>query len=252
MIRLAFALALASLAAAITALPASAQISLVPTRLVLDDRQTSDYFTVRNTTGETLRYRVELVDLVMQEDGSVVAGEHDAVAADFLRYGPRVITLPPFGEASVRMQKRPGAPAGELRNHVRFEPVSLPAETAATPEQALARVEVRLLIQAPVVLRSGPADLTVGLADPQLVTAEGGVRRLRIALTRSGRWSSYGDLQVLQGERIIVQRRGLAVYPERDRIEVELDLPADASGPVSIVFSDRYLPDRVARMRLDL
>ncbi|WP_300532068.1 hypothetical protein [Maricaulis sp.] len=252
MIRFLTRLAFAGLATAMAALPASAQISLVPTRLVLDERQASDYFTVRNTTGETLRYRVELVDLVMQEDGRVVAGDHDAGAADYLRYGPRVITLPPYGEASVRMQRRPGAPAGELRNHVRFEPVSLPIEEDEMPEQAVARVEVRLLIQAPVLIRSGPADLTVGLADPRLVTDATGARRLRIALTRSGAWSSYGDLQVLQGDRVIAQRRGLAVYPERDRIEVEIDLPGDASGPVSIVFSDRYLPDRVARMRFDL
>ena len=76
--------------------PASGQISVVPTRLVLDERHASDYFTLRNTTNETLRYRVSLTDLVMEEDGRVVDGTHNGAADDFLRFGPRVVVLPPW------------------------------------------------------------------------------------------------------------------------------------------------------------
>ena len=103
-----------------------------------------------------------------------------------------------------------------------------------------------------MIIRTGPVDLDVGLANPRLLVGENETRQLLVDLTRSGAWSAYGDLLVRQGDVVLAERRGLAVYPERDHITVALDLPSTASGPVTIHYSDRYLNEQVTSLQFNL
>ena len=99
----------------------SAEMMLVPTRIVLENSDHYATVTVKNSGDGIGRYRIELIDASMEEDGGVKLrddGSRDPFSAlDLLSISPRSMTLKPDDYQTIRiLVKNPaGLAPGEYR-----------------------------------------------------------------------------------------------------------------------------------------
>lgn len=217
---------------------------ITPNKLILNEYEASNYFTVQNTTSRPIRYRVSLIPLIMNDQGQLEEGLLEHSAEPYLRFGPRVITLPPGTAQSVRLQAMPRRPQGEFRAHLNFEPIEAPAPVAdSSNENASFGVSIMMNYKLPVILRSGPEDLSLNFEGAQLTTnLENGNNQLNLIAYRQGSWSAQGELRLSQNGQLLL-RSALTVYENLDHLDLHLDLPAgtqiDPSLPITLEYTDK-------------
>lgn len=234
-----FPLAAALVAAILAPVPASAELLVAPTRVVLSADARSSELVLVNKGTETAAFRIAIENRRMREDGSLEdAGEArpgEQFADDKLRYSPRQLVLEPGARQVVRiMATAPGAlDPGEYRSHLRLmsAPVSagttqVAGEPAADNSLSIELVAIRS-ITIPVILRVGALDATVTMDSAAMAGDSGD--QLVVRLTRSGSRSTYGDVSfTVDGEKAPAWLvRGVAIYTPNTSRDVIVPLPAD-------------------------
>lgn len=260
--RLSFGLALA---ATVATAPAVAQGDLLvaPTRVVISGGGTTEVI-LSNIGSKPSTYRIGLELRRMTPDGDLddveeaQANVTEQAAMGMIRYAPRRITLAPGAPQSVRISARPGPelPDGEYRVHMSFraipDPVSVEQAAAADTGQGFQiRLQPVYGVTIPVIVRKGQLEAAATIANPQVVRNGSGAV-LKLDLTRKGARSVYGELVVSArgAKEPVLVARGIAVYPELERRNVELQLSAEQAakfkGPLR--FEYREMPENGGKL----
>ncbi len=255
--------ACAALAGAISATPTSAQGDLLvaPTRIILDGRRGTEVI-LSNVGSDEATYRIGLELRRMTEDGQLVdVDEKDANAVEkaalsMIRYAPRRITLPPGQPQAVRIAARPGAdiPDGEYRVHMSFRAIPKPRPVTQAADKAEG-IKINLIpiygVTIPIIVRHGRIEATVAINDPKVVTGETGPE-LRLAMSRSGESSTYGELRVVRpgSSEPVFMARGVAIYSEVGERRMQFPLSAEQAAQMKgqLRFEYREMPEAGGRL----
>lgn len=229
------------------ACPAAAQgfgdLVVSPTRVELEGRNRSATVTLTNRGSETALFRISLIAMEMDEQGSLKAVDQPPAgmmtAEELVRYAPRQVDIPPGGTQTVRLilRKPTELAAGEYRSHMFFRAVPPEDAGRAVDEKAgQGGVSVKLTpifgITIPVIVRHGDLDLKVAMSDFAVVPDKE-KKKLTFKLSRQGTKSAYGDVKVEYlpaggGAPVVVgEVTRLAVFtPNTDRmVEVPIVVP---------------------------
>lgn len=255
--------ALVTLALALAAPLALADLSLYPTRIVLEKNQRAAQVELMNNGTAPETYRINLVNRRMGEMGEFIAleapGPGDQFADPLLRYSPKQVTVQPGSSQTVRILVRKPADLapGEYRSHLQFDRVADAAgatsvEQASTPGDKGIGVVITALVGAsiPVIVRQGDTQASATLSDLALLPAAGDTApALSFVINRSGNRSLYGDLTVRftpkGGQPVDLAKAGaLAVYVPNAlrRARMALQVPAGttlAGGSLSLSYRER-------------
>jgi hypothetical protein len=233
-----------------------AEVMMLPTRVVLENKDRYSTIVVKNVGNATGDFTVELQDMKMLETGMVMPldpGEAPQYSAmTFIHIAPKSFTLKPGETQNVRLLLRlpENTEPGEYRTHVKVRLVNdntdAPVNTAG--KDAVIAVKANLVIVIPVIVRHGETSLSMGIVDPRLSHDAHGVPSVDMYLTREGNRSSMGDVSVTytpQGgaPQVIKVFRGVSVYRPTARrfLSVPLDeTPKGVSltrGRLDIVYS---------------
>lgn len=255
--------ALATLALALAAPLALADLSLYPTRIVLEKNQRAAQVELMNNGSAPETYRINLVNRRMGETGEFIAieapGPGDQFADPLLRYSPKQVTVQPGSSQTVRILVRKPADLapGEYRSHLQFDRVADAAgtssvEQASTPGDKGIGVVITALVGAsiPVIVRQGDTQASATLSELALLPATGNSpAALSFVINRSGNRSLYGDLKVRftpkGGQPVELANAGaLAVYAPNAlrRARMALQVPAGttlAGGTLNLSYRER-------------
>lgn len=244
---------LSALLGLLIAFPASADLMLYPTRVVLEKNQRAAQIELVNNGKESVTYRISLVNRRMTESGEFLPIESplpgELFAGDLLRYSPRQVSLEPGQGQTIRISLRKPAdlPVGEYRSHIQIDTVP-PVDAANSINSSTAkpvRGEVGLQLRAllgvtiPVIVRNGDTSANVTLSDLQFYKpAAGQTATLAFVLQRSGDRSVYGDLVVTftphgGSSQVVGKANGLAVYSPNPLRRIRLALQPAAGLPLT-------------------
>lgn len=240
-----------------------ADLSLFPTRLVLEKNQRAAQVELMNSGTEPETYRIRLVNRRMGENGEFIAieapGPGEQFADPLLRYSPRQVTIAPGTSQTVRLLLRKPADlaAGEYRSHLQFDRV-LDATGASSVESVRSTdnkeigVVIRALVGAsiPVIVRQGDTQATATLSNLVLEQpAASQPSMLVFQMLREGNRSVYGDLAVRWTPRggkpvDVAKAGGVAVYVPNTmrRARLPLQLPPEMAltgGRLDLTFRER-------------
>ena len=254
---------MATLALALAAPLALADLSLYPTRIVMEKNQRAAQVELMNNGTAPETYRINLVNRRMGETGEFIAieapGPGDQFADPLLRYSPKQVTVQPGTSQTVRILLRKPADlaTGEYRSHLQFDRVADAAgassvEQVRTPGDNGIGVVITALVGAsiPVIVRQGDTQASATLSDLALLPAAGDTApALSFVINRSGNRSLYGDLTVRftpkGGQPVDLAKAGaLAVYVPNAlrRARMALQVPAGttlAGGSLSLSYRER-------------
>ncbi len=233
---------------------AEALLQILPTRMVLMDRERAGTLTLVNHGDLDTSYRMFFRNIKMSDTGEfqVITDQDDVsderFADSMLRFSPRRITIAATGKQTIRIvaRKPQDLQPGEYRSHMVFR--RLPNQESILDDGS--RDNLTLSIQPvvevtiPIIVRHGELDASLSLSDAKLFEKDG-ERYLEVTINRSGQRSLYGNLKVSQknqsGETItLAQAKGISVYyPNSRRIfELPLQEPVAADSPLSITFKE--------------
>ena len=247
--------------------PAYAQgignLTVTPTRLVLEGRTRSGVITLVNNGSESAIYRISVVEMRMLEDGGFERIAEDAdqsairSAKGMFRYAPRQVELQPGQTQNIRilLRKPPELPEGEYRSHIFIQ--AIPKQGAGRSVENLGgngdlSINITIIpgVTLPIIVRHGALSAAATLSDFSLVPAGQGKSypALAFRINRSGAKSVYGDLTATyfpsgrNNGTVISQIRLLAVYvPNASRtVVMPLTLPAGmelAGGKIVVRFT---------------
>ncbi|MDZ4308471.1 molecular chaperone [Allopontixanthobacter sp.] len=250
--------AIAAFGSLLSAAPVSAQGDLLvaPTRIILDGRRGTEVI-LSNIGSEEATYRIGLELRRMTATGQLVeveteaANELEQAALSMVRYAPRRITLPPGQPQAVRISARPGAelPDGEYRVHMSFRAIPQQRPITATPEESQG-ISIKLIpmygVTIPVIIRHGRLESTVAISNPQVAEGPRGPE-LRLAITRSGAKSTYGELRVTRpgSDDPIFLARGIAIYSEVSERIMQFELTPEQTAAMKgqLRFEYREMPE---------
>jgi hypothetical protein len=209
-------------------------VTVTPTRIVLEGRDRSGTISLANTGSKKTTYRLSVVNMRMSETGGfqeIEEGDRrpgEKFADGLFRYAPRQVTLEPGETQIVRIatRKPAGLADGEYRSHlvIRAIPDADAGLSIENKTQNGLSVSVAVIpgIALPVILRHGQVSATANISDidyePAALTSGGDSAGLAFRLNRDGNASVYGDLSVTyfapgEDEGILVsQVNQLAVY----------------------------------------
>ncbi len=226
---LSIALTLVLLLSASPSFAGSAELLLSPTRIVLDDGNKYARVTVRNNGDGVGRYKIELVDTIMTENGGITlrkdGKKNKNSALNLLSLSPRGMTLQPNGNQTVRIlaKKLKDLPDGEYRTHlqVRMTETDLDIKTgkaAARGAGVILRPKMTTVI--PLIIRKGDTNFKISMDDAKLVMggdSKNPVPQIQTSFSFSGNRSVLGDIKVVHvapngTETQILFFRGIAIY----------------------------------------
>lgn len=232
-----------------------ANVMVSPIYVIIDGRSRSAEVSLLNTSNDTNVYRLSWTYNRQKEDGSyelvekLKEGEVDP--ATFLRFSPRQVVIPPQGRQSVRLQlqKPENLPDGEYRIHLTFKQLPKQKTIANEPDSpgVTAGLRVNLGISIPVVIRHGTYNAKAKIIDAQFIPVRDASNpdpfpKLRVKVSRSGAYSTYGRLRVFlndgKNDEQIGELNNFAIYAESaSRVGyVPLTVNAATSGTLRIVY----------------
>lgn len=185
-------------------------ITVTPTRIVLEGRQRSGTITLANTGAKKATYRISVVNMRMTEnggfqeiqEGKALPGEN--FAEGLFRYAPRQVTLEPGQAQTIRIatRKPAGLLPGEYRSHLLIRAIPDSSAGQSIERKPGDGIEVSLAVIAgvalPVIVRHGEVSAETSLSDftynPAPAAGSDGNASLAFRINRSGNASVYGDL----------------------------------------------------------
>ena len=236
----------------------NAEVTMLPTRVIMDNADRFATVTVKNTGEATGNFTTELADMQMKEDGMVVPldeGKTDPYSAlPYVHLAPRSFTLKPGESQNVRLllRKPEGLAPGEYRSHLKVRLADDNVENTQAPPAGKKvtgiAVKTNLVLVIPVIFRHGDTTLSMKIAEPKLTHDTQGKPELDLYLAREGNRSSMGDITVNYvpaggGKPVLVKSfPGVPVYRPTARrfVAVPLDVPAGvslSSGSLDIIYA---------------
>jgi hypothetical protein len=212
--------------------PATAQdFLLAPYRVVLEGNARSSEIALVNRGSKRGTYRVEFVDMVMDDKQELVEGSSTAKGEKFaksmLRASVRQVELDPGETQMIRIAVRKPAdlPAGEYRTHLMVRSLPDVAPPQLDPK-SLDRVSFTMIpaygMTIPVLVRQGRpvASAIATSADISNIDTEG-FGLLNVGLKRSGDRSMFVDVDIVtapaKGKGVwVTTARGVALYAPYD------------------------------------
>lgn len=198
--------------------------TLSPTRIVFDNSGTTiKEFTVTNSSNETVKYSLSLIDMRMKEDGkleAIASSLADASSASkYLFVYPDRFELAPNESRTIKVRLTSLPAAGEYRSHLYVR-----KEKAGTAEgEAVKGVTM------PIIIRSGELSANAAAAGISLKLIDGS-QFLQLTVNRDGNMSLYGDINVSflnsTGKSVnVASLKGTAIYtPNTQRVfTIKLD-----------------------------
>ncbi len=242
--------ALAVLAAAQTVIPtpASAELLIAPTRIVLDPTERSTELVVVNKGNEEAAFRISLENRRMNLDGSMdevtEAIEGEMFAKDFIRFSPRRIVLEAGERQTVRVSARLDADMepGEYRSHLRLQGAPLSAgrtlQSATATEGGDLSIQLIAIrsITIPVIMRVGQLDAEVQIESVEVRDTDAEDETLLVArLSRTGSRSTYGDIKIFTADQVepVYFARGIALYTPNKERDLVLPIPTELTKALS-------------------
>lgn len=227
---------------------------VTPTRLGLDDKVRSASITVVNRGSQTVRYRLNVVDMDMSLDGVLSRTQNPTQnsASALLRLSPREVVLEPGAAQRIRILATFGDQKdGEFRSHLAFEPIKGPNDlfaTSSSDEQGLRiNLETRAVVTIPLILNHGKGVASTSVTDCSL-TRNKATWIAQFTLHREGNRTVRGDVSVLfkptsGGKPLLLgQILALPVYFPNDRRRVRLQLKGDllslGKGTIEFKFAE--------------
>lgn len=225
-------------------LEVEANVTVNPTRLILEDGQRSAAIKLINPADQTATYRISLINLEMKETGDIEELETAAssekrlesyFAQDLLRYSPRQVVLPPRQAQIVRVQLMlpPGLEAGEYRSHMLFQEIpTQPGQGNENQAETGINIELRAIygVSIPIIVRQGETWAELEMSDLELrENRETGIPELSLTINRLGNQSEYGDIEVSftdnSGEKTLIAAvRGTAIYTDVEKRDYKIGL----------------------------
>jgi hypothetical protein len=251
----------------ITTPAAWADLSIFPTRIVLEKNQRSAQVELMNNGTEPVSYRINLVNRRMGENGELMeidqAIDGELFAEPLLRFSPRQVQIQPGSSQIVRILVRKPSDllVGEYRSHLQFD--RLPQAGGASSIESSQKTdgqEIGVVITAlvgasiPVILRHGDTAVSVSLSNLKMASNGTGdatppAPELMFTMNRSGTRSVYGDLVVTftarNGATVeLAKMGGVAVYVPNAfrRVRLPLALPKGVDttgGTLKLVYRER-------------
>lgn len=228
-----------------------------PTRVLLNDANSSATLILRNPSAGPRTYRLSWEDKRSSESGSYTMiddSEEWPTAKNMVRLSPRQITVGPGENQTVRFSWRPPAdlPSGEYRSHLLLQVIPEVSEPTATmssngPQEGVGvQVFMQMSFSIPVVVRHDADTPTVSMSSVKAVpTNDGKNLGLELIFNRAGDASSYGKVSVeMQADaNSPVEQIGyygeLSIYHEVDQRKVTIPL-RDATIPAGAVVRVAY------------
>jgi len=237
----------------------NADILLSPTRLIFENNSKFMTVYVRNNGDATGRYKIEVVDTKMSENGAIEIlpeGTKDAHSAqDYISLSPRALTLKPDENQPVRIliKNMSALPDGEYRSHLQVRMTDNDLDSSAndsSPEGATIVIKPMITTVIPMIVRKGATDYKVSLDQAKLVpTTDGtGKEKQEVQLTfgLTGNRSALGDVKVTHiaqdgKETQLAFFQGIAIYRDvaKRTQNVALDIPTGVnihSGKIEVTF----------------
>lgn len=233
---------------------AEALLQILPTRVVLLDKERSGTLTLVNHGDSDTSYRMFFRNIRMSDTGKfqIITDSDDIseerFADSMLRFSPRRITVPSTGKQTIRIvaRKPQDLEEGEYRSHMVFR--RLPNQQSILDEKAGENLTLSIQpvveVTIPIIIRHGELEATLSLSKPELFERDG-ENFLKVTINREGNRSLYGNLKVTQKNRegkaaAIAQAKGISVYyPNERRIfEVPLEQPPASGSQIKIIFEE--------------
>lgn len=217
---------------------ADAEIIISPLRQVVTRQNSVAVYEVSNASDRIIEGRVGWTDLSAVETGyapASPAARSALSAAPYLVVSPARFRLEPGKHAkiTVRLKKGASVPAGEHRSHLLIE--TTPARTPLRRAGGGLEADVELGVSTPVILRNGLAAPAVSFAGTRLVRDSEGMLELETTLTRTGKYSSFGDLVTIvnsNGEtRTVAHIANVALHVDASARKLTLPLGESALPP---------------------
>jgi hypothetical protein len=228
-----------------------ANLVLYPTRLVLDNNERTATVMIKNNGNASGKYRVELVDMQMLEEGGIIEikdREEPYSAKNMLRISPRSVIINANSDQNIRIMVRKSKDIkdGEYRSHLKVTMVEdnvdhLEEKDANDNPIKLKGVGItvksRLVLVIPVIIKHGAVNYNVDIIDAKLKNIKNTISKkdelfAEIMMKREGNGSSMGDIDISyinpNGKKYLLKHvNGIAIYrsSERRKLTLPLDLP---------------------------
>ena len=182
---------------------ANASLLISPTRIMFEPKDRVKQVILVNSSNQTRSYRIGWEERTVTDTGSYTYFPKDAenpfAASPFVRYSPRQVRLEPGARQIVKlMVRRNGMPElPELRSHLRLTALPLQDETGPDISGQGANLKLNVLTSysMPVSVRTGDADVIVGIEDIKVSNPTGQKRLITISMNKTGKYSTTGRLE---------------------------------------------------------
>lgn len=190
------------------AMARNAGLLLAPTRVVLEKGERFVTVTVRNNGDATGRYKIEMVDATMDENGALKVLDNNTKpefsARDMISLSPSNMTLNPdeFQVVRLLVKKKSDLPDGEYRAHlqVRMTESDLTPEGNRPQDNSFGiAVKVNAITVIPVIIRKGETSFNVTVDDAKLLMGGGNDKQapeVKVSMSFSGNRSVVGNIKV--------------------------------------------------------
>jgi P pilus assembly chaperone PapD len=198
-----------------------AQLRFSPQRIVITDRQRTARLTLTNPGNKIASYRIEMVDMLYQDDGRVREAKkvpsNYPTARPMLRFSPRQVRLRPGESQTVRLlvRRTRGLADGEYRVHAKLRklPDVSKIETPTVNDGKLSgTVGINQSVAIAVIVRRGKTHANGYIQSMTLQTKKNAPPILDLRLGRTGNRSLYTDLVLRDAKgKLIQQVKGIAL-----------------------------------------
>jgi hypothetical protein len=239
---------------------------ILPKRLVFEGNKRSAKLSIANTTADTVKYAISVIEMKMMADGSFIevkkSDSGQSYASDHLRIYPKTVSLGPndWQTISVQLSNASKLPQGEHRSHIRFTPLAT-ENIAPQPKSTSNLIKVKIIpvfaITAPVIIRIGENNTRAHFTNVSFTYDADSIPVLNATINRAGNMSTYGNISVIhispEGfETHVAYLKGLAVYVPNSTRNLSLNLDKKVGvnfsvGSLRVVYTT-FIEERPVKM----
>jgi hypothetical protein len=219
---------------------AQGNLIIIPRRVVFEGAKRTQELNLANTGKDTAKFLISVIQYRMKDDGTfeniAVPDSGQNFADKNFRFFPKSVVLAPNEAQMVKVQviNTNDLKPGEYRSHLYFRSVPNDAPLGGkSVENEDKSITVHLVpifgIAIPVIIRTGVSTSSVGIVNPSLEMTTPDKPQLKLAFTRTGNSSVYGDIKVdyISPQGKITQvglAKGFAIYTPNPGRHFNIDL----------------------------
>ncbi len=218
-------------------------VSVSPTRIMLNEDESTNTITLTNTGTDSAFYEVSFVEFKMNNEGRLEkCPPNDSsiqIASPYLQVYPREIDLAPNETQTimVRYRTNPNLRQGEYRSHIYFRVIDKSNTSNIQTQQSGFKITPLIGITIPAILRLGNTYTTATIQNLNCSKQPDSTLWANFDIIRTGNASLYGDAEVIYSpvfgtEYLIGHLKGIAAYTNISVRKVTIRL----TQPEGIIF----------------